>query len=207
MSKHYQKSLKAEIYELYIKGISNKDLNNRYAIPISTLYSWITSWKRNALQTDTRREVVNMVHQSAILQKELEARRKELDIIHQSGILQSLPLDIRFQCGLPFFAQHPARLICSALEINQNTFNCKKRAMASQSLTATQQKYKIIRNEILEIYEQSRYRFGSEKIRICLKARGYSVGKKKIISIMKNLGIFKVHQIPLPYRSRSEHSI
>lgn len=130
------------------------------------------------------------------LEKEKERLSCELEIIHKSGLLQQLPTSMRVEQVKALSTIYTAKLACRALEIKSATYYARKRHTA----TAKDKRDNEIRALINKIYEDSHRRFGSEKIRICLRTYGYNVGKKKIIVLMKELGIFQLSNASVVYK-------
>ena len=56
--------------------------------------------------------------------------------------------------------------------------------------TKYQQKEKLLRSEITRVYEDSGRRLGAEQIRLQLRNHGIRTSKKRIIRLMKQMGLY-----------------
>ena len=102
------------------------------------------------------------------------------------------------------FEQYSVHELCEALDISRGTFynHIFRRADRTEYLLKQQELMK----QVQQIFDDSKQRFGAEKIRITLRECGIHVGKKRIREIMKERGLVSVREnAKSSYRSRQEY--
>lgn len=109
-------------------------------------------------------------------------------IIHESHILQSIPLKHRLDLAKEYLNIYSVKELCRAFEIKPSSLYAH--VSASQKETKYQQKEKLLRSEIARAFEYSGQRFGAERIRLQLRKHGIHTSKKRIIRLMKQMGLY-----------------
>jgi len=90
-------------------------------------------------------------------------------------------------------------MLTQVLEISKTTYYASKDRCPSQRSQENEQ----LKEEILQIYEKSKRRYGAPKITYKLKQLGWSVGLKRVQRLMRELGVHSV--IRKKYRPATNH--
>lgn len=190
--KHISEIQKHEAFIKYIRGYSPQELANELNVHFTTVYRWISAWKR----TLSRYKLADLPIQDvgAILTYTEELRQQLADlerstaIIHKSKVMQTIPLEQRIDIAVSFLETYPVSTLCQTFEINPSTLYYHKRDF--QNGTKHLKQDGQINSAIAEIFEESGARFGAERIRIQLEKRGIKTSKKRIIRLMKRMGLY-----------------
>lgn len=83
---------------------------------------------------------------------------------------------------------YSAKQICRVFEIR--TSSLYYHIAATQKETKYQQKEKLLSSEITRAFEDSGRRLGAEQIRLQLRNHGIRTSKKRIIRLMKQMGLY-----------------
>lgn len=190
----YSKTLKQQVFEKSLLGFSTDEIHALFPIPKTTIENWKGRWKKDIKQhtvSDLPMPMIGtLILECEKAHKQLLERQKELELIHNSKVLQLVPKINRLEIALSFDKQVPKDIICHALEIPLSSLYRNKNSHKSFSETVRKQLQKeLLNKQIQEIFVQSGCRFGSEKIRIALHAKGIYISKKRIIRLMKEMGL------------------
>ena len=138
------------------------------------------------------------------LRQQLADLERSTAIIHESKVMQTIPLEQRIDMAASFLETYSVSTLCQTFEINPSTLYYHKRAF--QNGTKHLKQDGQINSAIAEIFEESRARFGAERIRIQLEKRGIKTSKKRIIRLMKRMGLYnKSAERPYYPSSNTDH--
>lgn len=137
----------------------------------------------------------------AELENLVNEQNRTISIIHKSHILQSIPLKHRLNMAMQYLNTYSAKQVCRAFEIRLSSLYYH--ISATQKETRYQQKEKLLRSEITRVFEDSGRRFGAERIRLQLRNQGIRTSKKRIIRLMKQMGLYNERQ-EQPYYSMAD---
>ena len=205
--KHISEVQKHEAFIKYICGYSPQELANELNVHFTTVYRWIGAWKR----TLSRYKLADLPIQDvgAILTYIEELRQQLADlerstaIIHESKVMQSIPIEQRIDMAVSLLETYPVSTLCQTFEINPSTLYYHKRTF--QNGTKRFRQDGQISSAIAEAFEESGARFGAERIRVQLEKRGIRTSKKRIIKLMKNMGLYnKSPELPYYPSSNSD---
>lgn len=124
----------------------------------------------------------------AELEKLVNEQNQIISIIHKSHILQSIPLKHRLDMAVQYLNTYSAKQLCRAFEMRPSSLYYH--IGATQKETRYQRKEQLLRYEIARIFEDSGRRFGAERIRLQLRNQGIHTSKKRIIRLMKQMGLY-----------------
>ncbi|GEN90650.1 transposase [Tetragenococcus koreensis] len=91
------------------------------------------------------------------------------------------------------------RTLTDVLEVSKSTYYASKYRRPSQRSQENEQ----LKQEILQIYEKSKHRYGAPKITYKLTQDGWKVGLKRVQKLMRELGIHSI--IRKKYRPATNH--
>lgn len=190
--KSYSEERKFEVLQKYLCGYTPQRIADEVGIHRTTVYRWIADWKEN-LKSHTLAELPiqdmgAILTHIAELEKLVNEQNQTISIIHESHILQSVPLKHRLDMAMQYLNTCSAKQICRTFEMRLSSLYYH--IGATQKETRYQQKENLLRFEITRAFEDSGRRFGAERIRLQLRNHGIRTSKKRIIRLMKEMGLY-----------------
>ena len=102
------------------------------------------------------------------------------------------------------FEQYNVHELCEALGVSRGTFY--NHIFRRADRTKYQEEQQVLMVQVQQIFNDSKQRFGAEKIRVILSENGIHVGKKRIRQIMQELGLESVQEnAKKAYMKRQEY--
>ena len=130
-----------------------------------------------------------------------------LQIIRLSNLLAEVPLKKRLDILEDLhegFEQYNVHELCEALDVARGTFY--NHIFRRADRTKYQEEQQALMLQVQQIFDDSKQRFGAEKIRVILSENGIHVGKKRIRQIMQELGLESVREnAKKTYMKRQEY--
>lgn len=206
--KHISEIQKHEAFIKYICGYSPQELANELNVHFTTVYRWIGAWKRTLSRYKLAdlpiQDVGAILTYTEELRQQLANLERSTAIIHESKVMQTIPLEQRIDMAVSFLETYSVSTLCQTFEINPSTLYYHKRAF--QNGTKHLKQDGQINSAIAGIFEESGARFGAERIRIQLEKRGIKTSKKRIIRLMKHMGLYnKSAERPYYPSSNADH--
>lgn len=196
----------------YLWGYTPPKIADEVGVHRSTVYRWIADWKDN-LERHTLAELpiqdmgVVLTH-IADLEKQLGEQKRMIAVIHESHIMQSIPLKRRLDMAVQHLNTYSLKQLCRVFEVRPSSLYYH--IAATQKETKYQQKGKLLRSEITRAFEDSGRRLGAEQIRLQLQNHGIRTSKKRIIRLMKQMGLYNESPeqpyYPMPDAGDSENT-
>lgn len=187
----YSKDIRQEIFIKYVCGYSPQEIAEESGIHFVTIYRWINTWGKDMdgrpLTDLPLQDVGTILTYSEELKRKLDEAERSLSIIHTSGILQTISLRQRISMALPLLDSYPAKFISQTFEVSLSSIYYHK-GQEKREVKRRQQD-EDISSKIQEIFKESGGRFGAERIRIQLHNQGIVASKRKIIKLMKQMGL------------------
>lgn len=184
--KKYSDEEKQKIISEYQCGQPLADIGKEYGVAPSTIYRWVKDKKEciakeNMLPMDVR----NLLFQKERLEHILQ-------IIRLSNLLSEVPLRKRLDILEDLHEQYNVHELCEALDVARGTFY--NHIFRRADRTKYQEEQQALMIQVQQIFNDSKQRFGAEKIRVILLENGIHVGKKRIRQIMQELGLESVRE-------------
>lgn len=185
----YPTEFKVKIVRRYERGESIKALSQELHISQSTLYQWRKEYCSIQMpnRTYTPAEFDAMT-------RRLKKLEHYMEIIHQSGYLSSVPLQKKLATLEELYNRpdnpYSVHELCDALGVARGTFYNHIFRRADRSKHEEEQAQLMLK--VKQAFDDSRQRFGAEKIRIVLADSGIHVSKKRILAIMQEMGLSSV---------------
>lgn len=179
MAKRYSEEYKKNLVAQYKAGISVQNICVRHGIARSTLFLWVKQYTANA---DGR-----IPREQYLLQKELEHLRTENAIFRSCGCSPSAPLEVRLHAISSHQSEFSIHALCKAMQVNRSTYY--HHTLRAPEQTKIQLEDNWLKSLITEIFTKSECRFGARKIRVKLMQVGYTVSERRILRLMKELGL------------------
>lgn len=188
----YSESQKHKALLQYLCGHTPKEIAEETGIHFTTVYRWIDCWKEifeERVLTELPIQDMGMIlTRIAELQKQLDEQKRMLSIIHESQVLQSIPLNHRINIALRYSDTYPATQLGQIFEIKLSTLYYHMRN--ARERTKRHRQEDLLCSTIAVIFEESGKRFGAERIRLQMKKLGIRISKKRVIQLMKQMGLY-----------------
>ncbi len=186
MPKEYLPEFRNQVVLSIQNGLSILEASQRYQIAPSTLYRWV-------------RDVSPAGGSSAADYTTLQRKSQRLDnilqIIRLSGIIEEVPLQKRLAILARLheqFEQYSVHELCEALNVSRGTFYNHIFRKADRTKYIEEQQALML--QVQQIFDDSKQRYGAEKIRVVLAENGIRVGKERIRKIMNELGLVSIRE-------------
>lgn len=177
-----------EIQELaladYKIGRSAREICAEYKISRSCLYKWVNA---NEVHRDKKTENKFTYKQLEILQRQVYKLTRENEILKFAYEQLNPSLKQKLEIADLLNGKYKTKEMCRVIQVDHSTFyNHDRRGV---KVTQNQIRNERLKEKILEIYNKSGGRFGSNKIFEKLKAQGIPCSLGKISSLFKELGL------------------
>lgn len=210
--KPYPEDQKYEVLQKYLRGYAPPKIADEVGVHRSTIYRWIADWKgdlkRYTLAELPIQDMGAVLTHIADLERQLDEQKRMIAIIHESHIMQSILLKHRLDMATQYLNTYSLKQLCRVFEIRPSSFYYH--IGATQKETKYQQKEKLLRSEITRAFEDSGRRLGAEQVRLQLRNHGIRTSKKRIIRLMKQMGLYNESPeqpyYPMPDASDSENT-
>lgn len=198
--KHYSQAIKDEAVLFYERGHTFAETHVKYGMAESTFFEW----KKRFDQAHPIYKATGSNNKSLRkAQLHLEKLALELEVIRQCPCGVNASIDDKIAAINTLTGRYSVHVLCEALELPRGTYyNRKRREGQLTSYEISDTKLKPL---IEQIFHDSKNRFGRKPIHYKLSEMGYHVSEKRIVRIMKELGLeitkpaYKAeHQKPLP---------
>jgi transposase InsO family protein/transposase-like protein len=202
MPKTYPEELRKQITACVENGESIDSLCLKHQISRSTLYRWIKEYQ----------PVLSVDKNYSLSDFNTIVRRKEraehlLEIIRLTAIVTDVPLRKRLEMLADLhskFKQYSIHELCDAMEVARGTFYNHIFRKADRKEYFREQSALML--QVQQVFDDSKQRFGAEKIRAILAESGVRVSKRRIQSIMRELGLQSVrNNAKRDYKKRQEY--
>lgn len=201
MPKKYSDVEKQEILTAYQHGQTLANIGGKFGVAPSTIYRWVKDKK----ECITEENMLPMDIRNLLFQK--ERLEHILQIIRLSNLLTEVPLRKRLDILESLherFEQYNVHELCEALSVARGTFY--NHIFRRADRTKYQEEQQVLMIQVQQIFNDSKQRFGAEKIRVILSENGIHVGKKRIRQIMQELGLESVREnAKKAYMKRQEY--
>ncbi len=187
MPKQYLPEFKKQVVLSIQNGLSVCEASQRYKVSLNTLYRWMEDFE----PADGKLSTTDYT----TLQRQNNRFEHILQIIRLSAIIENVPLQKRLEILARLheqFEQYSVHELCEALSVARGTFyNHIFRKADHTTYIEEQQAFML---QVKQIFDDSKQRYGAEKIRITLAENGIRVGKKRILAIMNELGLVSIRE-------------
>ncbi|MEG0272171.1 MAG: IS3 family transposase [Hydrogenoanaerobacterium sp.] len=186
MDKRYTTDQKQKLIELYQNGQSVSNLSSEFAVPPSTIYTWIHSLaevKRPSGETCTPTQIY-------LLEKHIKKLEMKLAIWEQSECAINSPLPQKLEAIMKLHEKYGVHAACETLGVMRSTFYHYQRRRPEK--TQIQQEDEILKPAILQVFEDCKGRIGSKKIRVKLRVQGFTVSPERIVRLMSEMNLICV---------------
>ena len=186
MANRYTDELKKTVITQCEEGRTSREICAEYGISRSTLFLWKKQYAPG--------ETSQIPREQYLLEKELERLRTENKIFKTCGCSPTSPLPERLAAIDTYQKEFSIHALCRVLQVNRSTYY--HHALRSPVKTQLQIEDEALKPLIAEIFAKSKARFGARKIRSKLIELSYVVSERRILRLMKELGLSSAESKP-----------
>ncbi len=187
MPKQYLPEFKKQVVLSIQNGLPVPEASRKHQISPSTLYRWI----KEVAPANGQVFLTNYT----TLERKIQRVEHILQIIRLSAIIENVPLQKRLEILARLheqFEQYSVHELCEALNVARGTFY--NHIFRKSDRTKYIEEQQALMLQVKQIFDDSKQRYGAEKIRITLAENGIKVGKKRILAIMNELGLVSIRE-------------
>lgn len=190
MPKQYKEEFKKQVVGYYEKCHSLCTVAEKFQVAVSTVNRWVNEYKN----LGTTEAPFTLSEYRALKQK-YEKTLHMLEIIRLTGFLDEVDLQ-RKLCTLARLHEqteiYSVHELCEALNVARGTFYNHIFRKADRSKYLAEQEFLMM--QVQEIFDNSGQIYGADKIRVVLAENGIRVGKRRVKSIMNELGLKSIRE-------------
>lgn len=198
MPKSYPQELRLQIIRSCKKGLPIRAVSQKYQVAQSTIYRWLKESPPTGNQA--------VLDYNTLLRQHTRCEHI-LQIIHLTGIIDDVPLRKRLEILARLheqFKQYSVHELYEALNVSRGTFYNHIFHKADRTKYLHEQQ--ILMLQVQRIFDDSKQRYGAEKIRVTLAESGIHVGKERIRRIMNEFGLVSIREnAKSNYKKRQEY--
>lgn len=186
MPKEYTSEFKKRVMQSCQSRLSIDCVSQRYHVAKSTIYRWLKETLPTSNQPTP--DYITLLRQHTRFDHILQ-------IIRLSEIIDNAPLRKRLEILAQLheqFDQYSVHELCEALNVSRGTFYNHIFRKADRTKYLQEQQALMLR--VQQVFDDSKQRYGAEKIRAVLAENGIKVGKKRIQAIMQELGLESIRE-------------
>ena len=177
----YTEEQKRKIVSEHQAGEKATDLCSEYNISKSTLYNWIQQYSE--VKAENGEKIT--AHRLYLLEKRIDKLTKELEIWRRCKCTVDSPLPQKLEAIENLYEEYGVHACCRVLEVLRSTFY--HYLLRSPEQTIFEKEDEIYKPIVKEIFEDSKGRIGSKKIRAIMTARGYTISPERVSRLMKEM--------------------
>lgn len=179
--------LKNDVINDFKKGATTSNLIEKYGLPKSTINDWLRN-TRLEIEGDSYKK---LTFKYSKLYNDFEKISLELTIYKELNCLPTMERIDRLDAIEKHADTFPIKTMCRILNIDSSTaLNHIKRRVKKTKYEINDE---LLTPLVLDIFNKSKQRFGSNKIADVLKKEGHIASRKKVKTLMNKLNIKPVY--------------
>lgn len=195
--------IKKDVIKDFKKGLTTKDLIEKYGLAKSTINRWLRPIRQNIAHLNYK----ELTNEHLKLLKKYEQTKLELEIFKNLNCLPSTPRIDKLNAIEKFYSVYPVKTMCRLLDVKVGTFyNHLNRRVKEPEFVKND---KMLKPLVLKVFNDSKQRLGSNKIAQVLRKEGYTISNAKAKQLMNELNIKpnlgkKKKRNPVPVESKNK---
>lgn len=174
---------KQELVALYYSGESVSDICLQNGVPRSTFYTWLKPYQT---ETTPSGHIVS-ANEFVKMKQRFEKLEQKIEVLQKVECTVSSPLQDKLQELSKLYGQYSVHTLCDALCVARGTFY--NHIFRRKEVTVYDKRREEMREHIQTVFEESRQRFGANKITAVLAERGVKTSPKYVAELMREMGI------------------
>ncbi len=183
MSKKYSNEQKRKVVSLYKKGRKASDICKEYGVSKTSMYDWIKDYQCVKMGDGTRISAKDYYD----LRKSYQKLKTDYNILRECNCTVNSSLSNKLETIAALDGKYTIHALCRVLGVRRSTYYHYKLRRPEQ--TEIEKQDLILKPVIKEIFEQTKGRIGSKKIRYLIKKRGISTSAKRVRRLMKEMNL------------------
>lgn len=181
---YYPQEIKDEAVLFYERGHTFAETRAKYGMAESTFFEWKKKFDQKHPLPDASAGGGNAARKRRL---HLEKLALEWEVLRQCPCGIEAPVDAKIYAINALSEKYSIHVLCEALELPRGTYyNRKRREGKKTSYEINDSKLKPL---IEKVFHDSKARFGRKPIHHKLSEMGYCVSEKRIVRLMKELGL------------------
>ena len=183
MKRRFSDNMIQQIVTEYLECHSPKQICEKYGMAKSCLYNWV----REMRQVKRPESCAMTARQIYMMERKMKTLQEENQIFKDSECSVAASIDEKMAAIERLKERYTIHALCRTLQLSKGTYY--NRTLRRPEKTTFEQIDDTLRPLIAKLFEESKSRFGAEKIRIKLLESGQRVSKKHISALMKEMGL------------------
>ena len=178
---------KSEIVRKYLSGVSVQAICQDAGIARSTFYNWLK--KYSPVASNGKKSL--SVRDFDLQKRHIEKLDNIISILKSVDCTVSSPLQDKLNALELLHGQYSVHELCEALEVPRGTFYNHISRNKREDTVYAARKEEFMR-EIRKVYDDNKQLFGADKITVVLRSNGFTVSKKYVLRLMREMGLYSI---------------
>lgn len=183
MSRFYDEAYKWLLYEKHLSGFTLTELCEISGVTDKSLSEWFKRFDAQYAQASTG-NLETIRRRNAELRSTFKQRQVEFLLLCDWSILE-VPEIVRITCAQRVLGRYGPNQVCRTLKIRKS--NLYYHTFRRPKLTVYERRDQELRPAIQRICEASSKRIGAERIRQQLMEQGFTICKKKVLKLLREI--------------------
>lgn len=189
MSRFYSEAYKWSLYEKYRTGFTLTEICKVSGISDKPLREWFRCFDLQYSRANSI-SLKEAERKSRQLRARFEKGQAKLRLLQGEPILAEIPEALRISCVKHLLERYGPNIVCRSLKIRKS--NLYYHTLRKPEITIYEKHNQELRPAIQEICGDGIRRVGAEKIRQQLISQGFSVSKRKVLELLREISPWKV---------------
>lgn len=199
MSRFYSETYKWSLYEKYRTGFTLTEICEISGITDKPLREWFRRFDMQYAQANQMSIKVAQLETNC-LAEQLKKKRAELTLLQSDSAIGGIPETLRIACASPLVNRYGPNRVCQSLKIRKS--NLFYHLLRKPEVTAYEKHNQELWPAIQKICDTTHKRIGADKMRQQLMAQNFSVSKRKVLELLK-----EISPCEKPPKKDADHSI
>lgn len=184
MSKFYDEAYKWQLYEKYRNGFTLTEICEMSGVTDKSLSEWFKRFDAQYAQASTL-DLKTLHRKNADLRSVFQQKEVELFLLQNEWDMAGISEPSRITCARRVLSRYGPNQVCRTLRIRKS--NLYYHAFRRPELTSYEKRDLELRPAIQKICEANPKRIGAERIRQKLIEQGFTVCKKKVLKLLREI--------------------
>lgn len=186
MSKFYDEAYKWQLYEKHCNGFTLTEICEMSGVTDKSLSEWFKRFDAQYAQASTV-DLKTVRRKNADLRSAFKQRETELFLLQNEWGITEISEPVRITCARRVLSRYGPNQVCRTLRIRKS--NLYYHAFRRPELTIYEKHDQELRPAIQKICEANPKRIGAERIRQQLMEQGFTVCKKKVLKLLREIDL------------------
>ncbi|WP_250229729.1 transposase [Anaeropeptidivorans aminofermentans] len=174
---------KQKLVALYYNGESVSDICLQNGVPRSTFYTWLKPYHTQVTPSGHNVSANEFIK----MKQRIDTLEQKVEVLQKVDCTVSSPLQDKLQEFSKLYGQYSVHTLCDALCVARGTFY--NHIFRRKEVTVYDKRREEMREHIQTVFDESRQRFGANKIAVVLSERGIKTTPKYVAELIREMGI------------------